>query len=411
MPRVSSLPFDRPTPVYDENDAAHDDATLSRVKIATAWVGTTIAGVAAVAYASFSQTSASITTLVLIGLLAAYAGYGSFLKHKSSAQFADSLYYMGFLWALFALMATFVIWPGPKLTHDAVLTGFGYALATLFCGMFLRLVMLHVHQAPPDANARRQEVIDQRVEVLVQELNEATTEIMAFRDRVAGHLGGTLDQLVRSLTEAREQIAEQQQAMVKLTSEAFESSLKEVLRRLSAIHIPQETLTAEIGNVVSALGKQGERFDRAAQTLETSLKHAAETVTAFGDSLSGSDSAKQIRAAVHDLSQRIRERTEEFGEMTATLDKSRADLDGQLRDLQALRSAVAMVSTQLSAFETELGEIADAALSADVKTGLVNVQEAIRSSLDASQAIESTMRGVLFFMRESAAQEHPGAKH
>jgi hypothetical protein len=45
-------------------------------------------------------------------------------------------------------------------------------------------------------------------------------------------------------------------------------------------------------------------------------------------------------------------------------------------------------------------------MSADVKNGLLNVQKAIQSSLEASTAIESTMRDVLFFMRERVSEGH-----
>jgi hypothetical protein len=49
-------------------------------------------------------------------------------------------------------------------------------------------------------------------------------------------------------------------------------------------------------------------------------------------------------------------------------------------------------------------------MAAEVRTGLTNVQHAISSSLEASQAIESTMRGMLFFMKERVTEEHSGAR-
>jgi hypothetical protein len=97
--------------------------------------------------------------------------------------------------------------------------------------------------------------------------------------------------------------------------------------------------------------------------------------------------------------------------MTTALEKSRAELDGQLQSLQSLRSTVAMVATQLSAFETELKDVSSTSMSAELKDGLTSVQKAIRSSLDASKAIESTMRDVLFFMRERVTEERSSGRN
>jgi hypothetical protein len=44
-------------------------------------------------------------------------------------------------------------------------------------------------------------------------------------------------------------------------------------------------------------------------------------------------------------------------------------------------------------------------MSAEVRNGVLNVQKAIHSSLEASKAIESTMRDVLFFMKERVTEE------
>jgi hypothetical protein len=396
----------------EEDGLASDDSALQRrMKLGAAWCMATLAGVAALAYSSIAELPSSTTMLVLGGLLGAYAAYGYFVKNKNTVQFADSLYYMGFLWSLFALLATFVIWPPAKLTPDAVLSAFGYALVATFCGMLLRFVTLQFHETVSDRVASAQDTIDRRVAALTRQLNDATMEISAFRDRAANDLGATLYDLVQSLAAVRDKIADQHLRMAKATSEGFESSLREILGRLSAIHIPQDMLSEEVGKVVAALGRQGEHFAKAAQRLEITLQQAAETVTDFAESLAGSAAAKEVGAAIHELTTKIKERTNQFADMTAALQQSRTELDGQLGSLQSLRSAVSTVSSQLCVFEAELKDVSAASMSADLKTGLINVQQAIRSSLDASKAIESTMRDVLFFMKERVTEERSGGRN
>ena len=413
MHRLPTVPLERPIPASDELEEielSSDDAALSHLKLGTAWLCTTLAGVAGLAFSSISQTSPPITMLVLAVLLVAYGGYGFSLPKKNTIQFADSFYYMGFLWAIFALISAFVLWPAPRLTAEAVLTTFGYALVATFCGMLFRLVIIHFQDTHPDRLVHAQEAIDHSMAALVQQINEATMEITSFRDRAASDLGGTLHDLVRSLADVREKIAEQHRTMAHAMSQGLESSLREILERLTAIQIPQEMLTAEVTKLVAALGQQGQGFEQAAHRLEMSLMHAAQTATTFGESLCGSEAAKQVGVAINDLSHKIKDRTQQFVEMTAALEKSRSELDGQLTSLQSLRSSVSTVSAQLSAFETELKELSSASMAAEVRTGLTNVQQAISSSLEASQAIESTMRGMLFFMKERVTEEHSGAR-
>ena len=109
---------------------------------------------------------------------------------------------------------------------------------------------------------------------------------------------------------------------------------------------------------------------------------------------------------MNDLSSTIKDRAEEFVKMTTALETSRTELDSQLNSLQSLRSAFAKVSTQLSTLEIELRDLSANSLRADVRNGLLDVQKAIQSSLDASKAIESTMRGVMFFLKERVTEEH-----
>ena len=414
MTRVSPFSYERPKPIPEDDQESmpsDDSFEQSRLKVAIAWSCATVAGIGTLAYSSFSEWPSVPTMLVLGVLLAAYAGYGYSIEQKDRVQFADSLYYMGFLWGLFALIAAFVIWPAPKLTADAVLTAFGYALTATFSGMLLRLAMLQFHDTSSDRVMRAHDAIDHRISAFAQELSDATMEIRAFRDRAANELGGSLYDLVHSLAAVREKLVDQHSKMAKATSDGFEASLREILARVSAIQVPQEMLTAEAGKLVAALGKQGKHFETAAHRLETSLRQAADTVTAFGESLSRSEAAEQVGVAIDTLSSRIKERTEQFAAMTTALEKSREDLDGQLHSLHTLRSSAAMVASQLSAFETELKDVSSASMSAELKDGLTSVQQAIRSSLDASKAIESTMRDVLFFIRERVTEERSSGRN
>jgi len=410
MPRHPTIPFEGPMSDPDELEesglSSDHSALQDHIKLGTAWLCATLAGVLTLVYSTMSQFSRASTLLGLMGFLVAYAAYGYSLRKKNTLQFADSLYYMGFLWALFALIATFVVWPAPKLTVDAVLTNFGYALVTTFCGMVLRMLIIQFQATAPDRLVHAQETIDRRAAALIQQINEATMEITSFKDRAAKDLVSMHHDLMKSLVDVRERLSEEYRTLTTMMSAGFESSLKDIVGRLAAIEIPQDILTTEVAKVVGTLEKRGEDFEEAVQRLENSLMQTAETVTRFGDSLYGIEAAKRVDVAVSELSSTIKERADEFGKMNTALEASRTELESQLKSWQSLRSAFAMVSTQLSTLDTELRDLSLHAISADVRNGLMNVQKAIHSSLDASKAIESTMRGVMFFLKERVTEEH-----
>jgi hypothetical protein len=413
MPRLSPLSYERPVSVPDDFEdrdrSSYDVALQSRIKLGIAWMCATVAGLLILTYASIAQWSAPPTMIVLAVLLAGYAASGYFVSDKNSIQFADSLYYMGFLWALFSLIAALVIWPPPRLTADAVLTTFGSALAATFCGLLLRMAMIHFQDTlPQEVHSRR--TIDRGIASLALQINEATMEMSAFRDRAAGDLGRALYDLVHTLAEVREKMADQHLRMATSMSEGFESSLREILGRLSAIRIPQEMLTDEVMKLVAALAKQGDHVAKASQRLEATLTHAGETVGAFVESLCRSDASIQVGAAINELSEQIKARSAQFREMTTALEKGRLELNGQLDGLQSLRSAVSMISARLAAFEKEMNDVSSASMSTELRKGLASVQTAIGSSLEASKAIESTMRDVLFFMKERLTEEHSGGR-
>ncbi|HEY6084782.1 MAG TPA: hypothetical protein VIU63_05265, partial [Nitrospira sp.] len=104
MKRLSTISFEESTPQPDgleENGLSSAQRTLQgTVKLGIAWLCATLMGVLGLMYSAASQSSPTWTILVLIGLLVGYAGYGYSIKKKNVVQFADSFYYMGFLWAL-----------------------------------------------------------------------------------------------------------------------------------------------------------------------------------------------------------------------------------------------------------------------------------------------------------------------
>src|SRR5947209_11787600 len=117
-------------------------AFLESRQLGIAWVISVILGAVAI------SSTHSVNPQRLLIPVAIMLGYGLFVfnqwtelfanssqayQHSIVAQLADSMYFMGFVWTLWALIDSFVLRVN---TSDAIFRTFGYALVTTATGMF-----------------------------------------------------------------------------------------------------------------------------------------------------------------------------------------------------------------------------------------------------------------------------------
>src|SRR5947208_5230201 len=106
--------------------------------LATAWVIAVTGGALTISASSGLQLRRLLLPLIV---MFGYLWYGLLQRNRNTAKLADSLYFMGFLWTLYALIDS-LIRQGSQITSDTVFIAFGYALVTTGMGMFLRLALI-----------------------------------------------------------------------------------------------------------------------------------------------------------------------------------------------------------------------------------------------------------------------------
>jgi hypothetical protein len=119
------------------------------------------------------SSNASITPARVIVPAAIMIVYGVFVFNRWSAlfatasesyklsiiaQLADSMYFMGFIWTLWALIDSFVVHQID--TADAIFRSFGYALVTTATGMFCRLMILQFKYTAAEQSQGAQESVE-----------------------------------------------------------------------------------------------------------------------------------------------------------------------------------------------------------------------------------------------------------
>src|SRR5262249_44366707 len=70
----------------------------------------------------------------------AYLAFALTRPSRNTTRVADSVYFLGFLWTLYALIDNLIWRPSEDLGVKQILRIFGYALVTTAAGMFLRLL-------------------------------------------------------------------------------------------------------------------------------------------------------------------------------------------------------------------------------------------------------------------------------
>jgi hypothetical protein len=135
--------------------------------------------------------SAPLVTMV------AYLAFAKSRSHYSTPKVADSVYFMGFLWTLWALIDV-LVWK-PQLTAAQLYIAFGYALTATTAGMFLRLGLLQFHRTLDEQQAGAVDTLDERVGQLLAELDACQKQLATFRGtslfELSGHQAAFLEEL------------------------------------------------------------------------------------------------------------------------------------------------------------------------------------------------------------------------
>jgi hypothetical protein len=142
------------------------------------------------------------------------------------AQLADSAYFLGFLWTLWALIDSFVI---KKATAQNAFQVFGYALVTTLGGTATRLFLLNFKYTPGDQAAEAQFTVERSLQIFSSAAQGASASIRAFHQDME-RLNGEIKNLVQIFTTLDRQFAETHRQTTKEISDSISATASEMLR-------------------------------------------------------------------------------------------------------------------------------------------------------------------------------------
>jgi uncharacterized phage infection (PIP) family protein YhgE len=311
--------------------------------------------------------------LLLTIFLGVYFLYGLSLERKNVATFADSIYFMGFLWTLVALID--VLLPG-RLTAAMVFKGFGYALVTTAVGMFLRLVVLQFQESVPDRMIDAQREVEEAITAFTEELKEGAGDINRFRELANKKLNEELDQLSQCLVSIRAEIQRSHTQEADASVSAMRATADAVIEHLKDFEVPRDKLRAEANKVQQTFARLVARMEEATAGLGEAAERAADRLRAATEGLS--DRLTRLEVPT-DLFVRAGGQLEE--ELRKTIGNASNSIAADLRSL----------GQSVSALREQLGALVEAGVFETISARLT---DAVRDLSDRERELADRWRAV-----------------
>ncbi|HLG54935.1 MAG TPA: hypothetical protein VI485_06365 [Vicinamibacterales bacterium] len=287
------------------------------------------------------------------------------LRAVRIGQLADSLYFIGFLWTLWALIDSFVI---HQLSIAlAVFRAFGYALVTTTFGTFLRLLLLQF-QITDDVLEVSHQKVEKDIESFSATLAATTDSVKGFQSATDAALTGWVEALNRStgaLSEAAAQATTQATKQTEALAAAFaqlDAHTKSVSKAQSGLVTDLEAVTSAVRGAFDRLRDDLSRSQKAIEGLNRAAETLTETVSQVGGQMKG------IEGSVQQLSERGRSLEVSYTTIVSHIDAGaqavQASSNLLREELARTQTAVEAVRGEVQAVPEHLGSALDDAVDA-----------------------------------------------
>ena len=326
-------------------------AHTSGVQPAFSWAVTGIAGVLAISI--FPVTNIlRLLTPVLCLVAYSWVTYPRTLppafRAARVAQLADSAYFLGFLWTLWALIDSFVL----KHTdpNDAAFRAFGYALFTTFAGMAIRLYLLNFKYGAEEQAGEAELLIEHRLQALGDAMQAAHTTVQDFARNT-----GALNKQMSSLSEALIKLDTEFAGTHKETTEAIKKNIDNTVQEIrTSLKSPLQEYGRAIRAFTSGVDHGSQLFteitDKSCRTIGDSVQAAADRVQAQIKS-GGERVASDYAAMMQEVSNKIADFLAAATRLAAEL----AKIDFRTEPLSQVTECLVALNTSILAIGDAIG--------------------------------------------------------
>jgi hypothetical protein len=303
-------------------------------------------------------------------------------------QAGDNLYYMGLLFTLTGL-AYAIFTFDPENHSNAIVEGFGIALATTIFGLMLRVFFNQVRADLVEIEDRARMDLAEAANELKAELKQIVIEMNDFGRQTRQSLGeavsGVEHGMITTVKEAGAGLAKLSSKAEEKVTAAF-SSLETCANEL--IGSTKEASTA-IAETAKAVRDNGKALDAAAAKLSTFADNAERTA---GTSERIAEQAEQARSTQQSVAATADEMRTQIESVTALLTNVRASLESavarQDERLSALEKAPTLAAEQVAKLLSDL----ETRVRSEMERVAAANAEAVKGQLAALETAVGTMR-------------------
>ena len=222
----------------------------------------TIIGIASIFFVRTFSYGNLIFQMVVPGIVVILYSILIFQKGKnvlSQDQLGDSVYYLGFILTLWALiLALYDLSSDPKA--EDIISKFAIALVTTVVGIFVRVFMSQFAPAQEDINEMSEKMLSDTALNLKTQLDVTITTFT-----------GLIDELSRKTSETLEKNSLELSTFLKENSEEFSKSSKKIINNLNSASDALIEKSSSLDNTLESLNNTTESFNENLNTLNSAL--------------------------------------------------------------------------------------------------------------------------------------------
>lgn len=215
-------------------------------------------------------------------------------KQRNSERFADSLYYLGFLLTLFALLYATI---GDKVSEQ-IIQSLGTGLSTTLAGLGLRVIIIQLRETVSDQEEEAQVSLEVETNKLIATLSQFTSTISYFQNDVAEQarlIKITLENGNRELNHTFSELATLPRTVDKLVISAVEG----LATQLSLIDIPKNLFVSKVDAALApaaaSFANAANRVDQGWQAIENAMERVGSGIEEEGTKVAMSFQAKRAQ--------------------------------------------------------------------------------------------------------------------
>ena len=315
---------------------------LAKLQIKYLFLAALMSGVFFILLGGFSD-STYLSVLLTIAVMISYFLLGQKIVERellTNEQFADSNYYLGFLFTLVSLASSLYIlssgsMEGGLLTR--LIGQFGVSISTTIVGLSLRIYLLSFS---PNIGSNIESfnlMIMEKLQMLNDHIGHSIDQTKTFSNVIDDKVELFIEKTLKSVEEYNERLVES------LDQHSINNIFEKIYDDMDLVHEKQEERVAQIYQNISDFHSRYEKETQAAiESFQHSLKDSDKWIKEFNDSMGASagsiaNSNAEMRKVIHNFDGFVRGLPKIFAEMNALFEQNTktltTDLENKNREL------------------------------------------------------------------------------